>query len=317
MKSKNMGESPLVTVDEIYVGKGSADFHKKDKGRIKDSDVANTAAYAVKGILDRHEQHKKRTPAEEKREYARQITEFSLLETAEGLKKDEIIREKEKLSLMDPFLKELHNKSYFPDRLASELAGDRRGSPPTGVIIGDLEDLKGINDRYGHKIGDAVLKAMEQGIANGFRGIDVKCRTGGDETAIILPDEESDAGMDLSPLGSAVSAALRVAKEIHSMQVANGENDGLFIAPIVDFGVTISNPYDDVESITDRADKASYIAKHLHKTSGRLVSVVSAHQEGYGSTIRYEEAHYDEDGEIVSRLITDAEAILAERKNKN
>src|SRR5260221_13278077 len=55
----------------------------------------------------------------------------------------------------------------------------------------DVDKFKTINDRFGHRVGDAVLKAVAIGIKQAVRVYDVPTRYGGDEVAIILPESDS------------------------------------------------------------------------------------------------------------------------------
>lgn len=58
----------------------------------------------------------------------------------------------------------------------------------------DLNNFKGINDRYGHPVGDKILKEFAGFLKEGFRSTDIICRLGGDEFAILLPGTKIDSG---------------------------------------------------------------------------------------------------------------------------
>jgi diguanylate cyclase (GGDEF)-like protein/PAS domain S-box-containing protein len=78
----------------------------------------------------------------------------------------------------------LYNRAYFEE----ELARLERGRHfPVSVIIGDVDDFKGMNDAHGHAAGDKVLREVAQVVKEAFRAEDVVTRIGGDEFAILLP----------------------------------------------------------------------------------------------------------------------------------
>lgn len=98
----------------------------------------------------------------------------------------------------------------LPNRRAFETAGDRaweearRHNRPVSLLIVDADHFKRFNDRFGHQVGDEVLKALARGLsASVHRPHDLVCRVGGEEFAVLLPDTER-------------AGALRIAEKIHA-----------------------------------------------------------------------------------------------------
>jgi diguanylate cyclase (GGDEF)-like protein len=89
----------------------------------------------------------------------------------------------------------LHNRRYFYETLAREVARARRYGRQLALIVFDLDDFKAINDRIGHLAGDAVLAETAERVRDVVRSADIACRVGGDEFAVILP-ESSTADAD-------------------------------------------------------------------------------------------------------------------------
>jgi diguanylate cyclase (GGDEF)-like protein len=103
-------------------------------------------------------------------------------------------REARQLADLDA-LTGLHNRRYFYETLAREVARARRYGRQLALIVFDLDDFKAINDRIGHLAGDAVLAETAERVRDVVRGADIACRVGGDEFAVILP-ESSTADAD-------------------------------------------------------------------------------------------------------------------------
>ena len=118
-------------------------------------------------------------------------------------------REARQLADMDA-LTGLHNRRYFHETLAREVARAHRYSRTLALVVFDLDDFKAINDRIGHLAGDAVLAEAADRVRDVVRSADVACRVGGDEFAVILPESSlDDADQLYKRLEHAVSARRR------------------------------------------------------------------------------------------------------------
>jgi len=92
----------------------------------------------------------------------------------------------ERLVSTDP-LTGLYNFRHFIEALEQEMERSRRTGQPTSLIMIDLDFFKKINDKYGHQAGNKALKYASNLWKKNTRKIDVACRYGGEEFAIILP----------------------------------------------------------------------------------------------------------------------------------
>ncbi|HWX88352.1 MAG TPA: diguanylate cyclase [Solirubrobacteraceae bacterium] len=91
----------------------------------------------------------------------------------------------------DPLTK-LSNRRGFRELLDLELERARRSGSAMGVLVGDLDDFKDINDRSGHHVGDLALQRVARLLREGKHQIDAAARVGGEEFALIVPDTEHD-----------------------------------------------------------------------------------------------------------------------------
>ncbi len=145
----------------------------------------------------------------------------------------------------------LHNRRYFHELLAREVARAQRYTRPLALIVLDLDDFKAINDRIGHLAGDSVLAEVGARVLSAVRTADVPCRVGGDEFAIVLPESsEADARL----------LADRIDEAIRERPISGA--DGLGVSA----GIAALAPDDTGGRLFERADEALYRAKATSKT---------------------------------------------------
>lgn len=102
---------------------------------------------------------------------------------------EKVSREKEYLKeiAVKDQLTSLYNHNFFYSRLEEEFERAVRYETPLSLIMLDIDNFKQINDTYGHRVGDIVLREMSALIKRGVRKTDIVARYGGEEFAVILP----------------------------------------------------------------------------------------------------------------------------------
>ncbi|MQP64758.1 diguanylate cyclase [Niveispirillum sp. SYP-B3756] len=123
-----------------------------------------------------------------------------------------------------------------------------RGAP-LAVLMVDIDHFKSVNDRWGHGMGDRLLKAVARTLADGVRADDMVARVGGEEFAVLLPD--ADAAM-------AAAVAERVRAAVALLQV---EGDDGALSCTVSIGHASLAPGLSWEGLVKAADEALYRAK--------------------------------------------------------
>jgi diguanylate cyclase (GGDEF)-like protein len=155
-------------------------------------------------------------------------------------------------AVIDP-VSGLFNRRYFHERLQQELQRAQRHKMPVALLMIDLDDFKGVNDRFGHIAGDTVIRDVSEILRHSVRLFDVCTRFGGEEFAVLMPGSGAD---------SAASIAERIRRRIEEYRPEE--------RPLADLRVTASiglSVASDVAGIDllDRADRALYMAKRSGK----------------------------------------------------
>jgi diguanylate cyclase (GGDEF)-like protein len=120
---------------------------------------------------------------------------LSLLAEAEtALETTGLYRRLRSLSVTDGLTGLLNHREFY-DRLGREADRAKRYSHNLSVLLLDVDDFKGYNDRYGHPAGDKVLRSIASLLRRSARGTDVVARYGGEEFAVILPESSSTGAL--------------------------------------------------------------------------------------------------------------------------
>lgn len=162
----------------------------------------------------------------------------------------------EHMASTDP-LTRVYNRRVFLRWFEKELGRSISSGLPMSVLLLDFDHFKRINDTFGHHIGDEVLCAAVERIQDSIRGIDVLCRWGGEEFAVLLPNASHEATLIV---------AERIRQNIHSVNAGHERLDRRVAS---DFQLTVSigaasytHAGDGIEAMLQRADTALYQAKH-------------------------------------------------------
>lgn len=97
---------------------------------------------------------------------------------------------------IDP-LTGVYNKGFYLEHFPLEIERARRGSYPLSYIFADLDNFKPFNSKYGHGIGDVVLKTAVQLLQVELRKVDLVCRYGGEEFVLLLPNTSPESAQEV------------------------------------------------------------------------------------------------------------------------
>ena len=160
-------------------------------------------------------------------------------------------------------LTELANRRYFMETLESELRRAERFSEPLALVFADLDDFKRVNDRFGHNVGDDVLRAFADVVRKRVRTIDLAARLGGEEFAVLLLETDLAGAEQLAENLRTAVAALEV-------RVPGGQS----VRVTASFGVAAYPETHSADELMNSADRALYRAKREGKNR---VSVSARH----------------------------------------
>lgn len=155
------------------------------------------------------------------------------------------------LSASTDGLTELFNRKTGYERLAEELSKYQRSSKPLSCLMLDVDHFKQINDRYGHLVGDQVLKQLAGILKKFSREYDILCRYGGEEFLVILPETE---------LVTALMIAERYREKIAETAI-EVEHQEIYLTASIGVTQAHTDGSESRDSLIGRADAALYQAK--------------------------------------------------------
>jgi diguanylate cyclase len=159
----------------------------------------------------------------------------------------------EHMSKID-FLTGVPTRQPFFQTLSREHARALRKGEPCVIALIDLDNLKDVNDTYGHLSGDKVLKDAAQYLTHNLRKYDSICRYGGDEFLICIPQTTSDTAREI---------ITRLQMGLSSLPITLDEEVVVNITASV--GATVLATEQSIDEIIARADEALYDAKRKGK----------------------------------------------------
>ena len=186
-----------------------------------------------------------------KNSFSSQDLHNAIVKAVQDNKLDETKRWKTQ-ALVDPLTKVL-NRNAYNLTLEQTIRDFRRYKDHTILMVADIDHFKKLNDNYGHKTGDRVLRSVASSLNNSIRASDFVFRYGGEEFVILLKKCSLDQGK-------------KVAEKIRRQVEENFSLDkGQKLSVTISLGLTQFKENDSEDSVFQRADQALYKAK----TNGR------------------------------------------------
>jgi diguanylate cyclase len=141
------------------------------------------------------------------------------------------------------------NRRAFDHEIRRLFAQRQRQGVAFSLLLADIDHFKWFNDYYGHPVGDELLQMVARSFVNTLRDMDIVCRHGGEEFAMILP-------------GTVLTNANHAARRVHeSLARTSHHMNGTPLSVTVSIGVVEVIGDENVESLIQRLDEALYAAK--------------------------------------------------------
>lgn len=170
------------------------------------------------------------------------------------------VSEKHAASITDA-LTGVANRAGFDTRISDEFAASRRMKYPLSLMFIDVDHFKAINDTYGHKAGDTVLKTIAGMVTDRVRETDYVARYGGDEFVLLLPGTEGENAKNVGE------------QLLEKVRNAGFQAQGKAVTVTLSIGVTEVLASDSIEQALERADGALYKVKEAGRNGVQLATV--------------------------------------------
>ncbi len=176
---------------------------------------------------------------------------YMLRQTIKGIERE---------TMTDP-LTEIANRRCFDKKLLEETVRTSPGGSGVCLILCDIDHFKIFNDRYGHPVGDAVLKIVARCLDDSAKESGLAARYGGEEFAVILPDTKMD---------EAKSVAHKIRERLAKSELKNSKSGQRYGRITLSFGLAQYRVGETLADFVDRCDAALYHAKETGRD--RVVS---------------------------------------------
>jgi diguanylate cyclase (GGDEF)-like protein len=165
--------------------------------------------------------------------------------------RDELRKRNEELELAVrvDLLTHVYNRGHLRERLDLMAAAVRNSGRELGILMADVDELKAVNERYGHAVGDLVLTTVAERMRDAVRGEDTVGRWDGQQFIVLLPGSDPEG---------AANVAERLLAAVTETPVPLG--DGRWVPVTISIGGTAGQP-DDPEALIRRAEIALVGAK--------------------------------------------------------
>ncbi|MGD0272524.1 MAG: diguanylate cyclase [Gaiellaceae bacterium] len=217
------------------------------------------------------------------------------------------LREQEQLAVMDS-LTGLYNRRFLDAELQLELDRGGRSQEPVGILLCDLDHFKRINDRYGHLVGDSVLREVARRLLGAVRNGDLVARYGGEEFVVLLPGGDKEL---LKEIGERCRRAFDEAP----FYLPGGHRATVTISI---GGACWPEDASSTRDLFEAADSALYRAKEQGRNRIRVseLGVSSAVPKGELATTPYRVSGYatgmlaEPDGNLATQILLATEAAV-------
>ena len=146
----------------------------------------------------------------------------------------------------------LANRKHFDSRLRMESEAAEVTGQPLCLLLGDVDHFKAFNDRFGHNVGDQVLRSVALVLKSSLKGQDLAARYGGEEFAVLLPQTSLD---------DAVIVADQIRSSLSRKELTDRRSGESYGSVTISIGAAQFGPQSGIIGLIDRADRALYAAK--------------------------------------------------------